>query len=134
MEKSGARGNQIGASHNAEPSLVYGDRSAYVGGMSDEVNVHLHFHGLDGLLAIALADRQFLRQILTNTERLLQMSGTLSEQLDAATAAIKADVQAVSDEVTKLLAGLTPGTTITQAQVDALTAIDASLKAIPPAP
>lgn len=61
------------------------------------------------------------------------MSGTLSEQLDAATAAIRDDVAAVSAEVTQLLAGVTPGSTITQAQVDALTAIDASLKAIPAA-
>lgn len=102
--------------------------------MSEEIHVHLHFHGLDGLLAIALADRHLLHRILTNTERLTEMGTSLSEQLDAATAAIKADVQAVSAEVTKLLAGLTPGSTITQAQVDALTAIDASLKAIPPAP
>ncbi len=62
------------------------------------------------------------------------MSATLSEQLDAATAAIKADVAGVSAEVTKLLGELTPGSTVTQAQVDALNAIDASLKAIPPAP
>ncbi len=63
------------------------------------------------------------------------MSGqTLSQQLDAATAAIQADVAAVSAEVTKLLGELTPGATITQSQIDALTAIDASLKAIPPAP
>ena len=62
------------------------------------------------------------------------MSQTLSQQLDAATQAIRDDVAAVSAEVTQLLAGVTPGSTITQAQVDALTAIDASLKAIPAAP
>ena len=62
------------------------------------------------------------------------MSQTLSQQLDAATQAIRDDVAAVSAEVSQLLAGVTPGSTITQAQVDALTAIDASLKAIPAAP
>lgn len=75
-----------------------------------------------------------ITSILANTERLLTMSQTLSQQLDAATQAIRDDVAAVSAEVTALLAGVTPGSTITQAQVDALTAIDASLKAIPAAP
>ena len=80
------------------------------------------------------SDRHLLHRIITLLEELKAMSGTLSEQLDAATAAIQADVAAVAAEVTKLLGELTPGSTITQAQVDALTAIDASLKAIPPAP
>lgn len=66
-------------------------------------------------------------------ERIAAMSMTLSQQLDAATQAIRDDVAAVSAEVTALLAGVTPGSTITQAQVDALNAIDASLKAIPAA-
>jgi hypothetical protein len=61
------------------------------------------------------------------------MSGSLSDQLDAVTQAIRDDVAAVSAEVSQLLAGVTPGATITQAQVDALTAIDQSLKAIPAA-
>ncbi len=61
------------------------------------------------------------------------MSGSLTDQLNAAIAAIQADVAAVAAEVSQLLAGMTTGDQITQAQVDALTAIDASLKAIPPA-
>jgi hypothetical protein len=100
--------------------------------MSEEVHIHLHIDGLDGLLA-ALLDRRF-HQILSNSERLLEMGTSLSAQLDAATASIKADVANVSTEVTSLLAGLTPGSTITQAQVDALTGIDTALKAIPAAP
>ena len=76
--------------------------------------------------AIAALQTSVLQEIKT-------MSGTLSEQLDAVTAAIVADVAAVSAEVTKLLGEIVPGATITQAQVDALTAIDTSLKAIPPA-
>lgn len=74
-----------------------------------------------------------LTAIATLSQKVDHMSQTLSEQLDAATAAIQADVAAVSAEVTALLASVTPGSMITQAQVDALTAIDASLKAIPPA-
>ena len=74
-----------------------------------------------------------LKPILTALQELKHMSQTLSQQLDAATQAIRDDVAAVSAEVTALLAEVTPGSTITQAQVDALTAIDASLKAIPPA-
>lgn len=101
--------------------------------MSEHAEVHIHLHLPPELVAL-LSDRHLLHEILRNTERLIQMSGTLSEQLDAATAAIQADVAAVSAEVSKLLAGVTPGSTITQAQVDALTAIDASLKAIPAAP
>jgi paraquat-inducible protein B len=65
-------------------------------------------------------------------KELKTMSGTLAEQLTAATVAIRQDVANVSAEVTQLLAGMTPGTTITQQMVDDLTAIDASLKAIPP--
>ena len=61
------------------------------------------------------------------------MSGSLSAQLDAVTQAIRDDVAAVSAEVSQLLAGVTTGSTVTQAQVDALTAIDQSLKAIPAA-
>ncbi len=60
------------------------------------------------------------------------MSGSLTDQLNAAIAAIQADVAAVAAEVSQLLAGMTTGDQITQAQVDALTAIDTSLKAIPP--
>jgi hypothetical protein len=69
----------------------------------------------------------------TLTAKVDHMSQSLSAQLDAATQAIRDDVAAVSAEVSKLLAGVTPGSTITQAQVDALTAIDTSLKAIPAA-
>ncbi len=66
-------------------------------------------------------------------KELKTMSGTLAEQLTAATVAIRQDVANVSAEVTQLLASMTPGTTITQQMVDDLTAIDTSLKAIPPA-
>ena len=75
--------------------------------------------------------RAILAELATLNAKVDHMSQSLSAQLDAATQAIRDDVAAVSAEVTKLLAGVTPGSTITQAQVDALTAIDTSLKAIP---
>lgn len=64
------------------------------------------------------------------------MSQSLSDQLNAALAAISADVDAVGAEVTALLAALQGqvGQPVTQAMVDAATNIDARLKAIPPAP
>jgi len=61
------------------------------------------------------------------------MSQSLSAQLDAATAAVETDVAAVAAEVSALLASMTPGNQITQAQVARVTAIDAAMKAIPPA-
>jgi hypothetical protein len=97
----------------------------------ERIDVHLHIAGLAEILGPLLG---IAGRVLQNTERLIQMSQSLSQQIDAATAAIQADVAAVSAEVSALLAGVKPGSTITQAQVDALTAIDTSLKAIPAAP
>lgn len=58
------------------------------------------------------------------------MSGTLAEQLAAAQAdtaskldAIATDVTEISADVDSLLAGMAPGTVITQAMVDAATSI-----------
>jgi hypothetical protein len=68
----------------------------------------------------------------TIVSRIIEMSGTLSAQLDAATAAVETDVAAVAAEVSQLLASMTPGSQITQSQVDRVTAIDTALKAIPP--
>ena len=81
---------------------------------------------LSGNAAIAASLSQLSKDIKT-------MSGTLSEQLDAATSAIETDVAAVASEVTQLLASMTPGSQVTQAQIDRLTAIDTAMKAIPPA-
>lgn len=90
--------------------------------------IHLHVRGVDG---------DTLRQILTNTERLLTMSGTLAEQLAAAQAATAASLDAIATDVTEigadvdqLLAGMQPGTTITQEMVDAATAISSRVGAV----
>jgi len=78
-----------------------------------------------------------LDQVLSLLQQLRQdiqtMSGTLSDKLDAATAAVETDVATVSAEVSQLLASMTPGSQITQAQIDRITAIDTAMKAIPPA-
>jgi hypothetical protein len=92
------------------------------------VDVHVKIDGLAELGAL------FLKGFNKLEQEIQTMSQTLSQQIDAATAAIVADVSAVSAEVGRLLASLSPGSQVTQAQVDALTAIDTSLKAIPPSP
>lgn len=65
------------------------------------------------------------------------MSQTLSQQIDAATAAlsaaldaINADVSTMAADLTKLLGELQPGAVVTQAQVDALAALEAKATAI----
>lgn len=79
-------------------------------------------------------DHHILKAFHEVKQEIHNMGTSLSAQLDAVTAAIQADVAAVSAEVSQLLAGVqNQGGTITQAQIDALTAIDASLKAIPAA-
>ena len=104
--------------------------------MSDDIHVHIHLEGLDGIIAAALADRQILREILHNTERLISMSASLADQLTAALADISTAVDGVSTEVSALLALLQGqgGQPVTQTMVDAANSIDARLKAIPPAP
>ena len=84
-------------------------------------------------------DREFVkvhRKLDHILERIAHMSASLAQQLTDALASITADVDAVSTEVTALLALLQGqvGQTVTQAMVDAATSIDQRLKAIPPAP
>ena len=94
-------------------------------------------------------DFERIHTALTELKQEIQaVSNSLSAQLDAATIAINTklsqlstDISGVGTEVSTLLANFTPGDTITQAQVDALTAIgstidtiDAAVKAIPPIP
>jgi len=65
------------------------------------------------------------------------MSESLSQQIDAATAELQADLAALTTGVASLesqlaeaLGGVTAGSTVTQAQVDALTAVHTSLAAL----
>jgi hypothetical protein len=65
------------------------------------------------------------------------MSTTISGEIDAATASLQADLATLTTDVTHLetelaaaLAGVTPGSTVTQAQVDALTAVHTSFAAL----
>ena len=71
------------------------------------------------------------------TLELRTMSENLSTQLDAALAsvnsaldALSADVSSIASEVTALVAGMTPGSTITQAQIDAANALAARVSAL----
>lgn len=89
-----------------------------------ETHVHVHLHDLLSPVV------HWLERIFRNTERLIQMSGTLAEQLAAAQAetsaaldAIAVDVTEIGADVDTLLAGMTPGTTITPELVAAGNAI-----------
>lgn len=69
-------------------------------------------------------------------KELKRMSGSISDQIDASTAAISSDLDAltaavtsVSAEIAALQAGMPAGSTVTQAQADALKAADDRLKA-----
>ncbi len=75
-------------------------------------------------------DRRFARL----SEEIAQMSMSLSDQFDAAVTKVNADIDALTTEVQTLLAGMNPGDPLTQAQVDAVTAIAARLEAIPALP
>jgi hypothetical protein len=102
--------------------------------MSEEVQVHIHLH-LPPELATMLSDRQLLRDILRSTERLIVMSQTLSEQVDAANAALSAGLDSIQTDVTAIAAELQAavppaGSTISQAQVDALNAQVTRVRAV----
>lgn len=124
--------------------------------MNPFVNTNLHVViGLDAPLAdlftqvlAALSptaaqhsDDAVLAAISAGVETVVQeirtMSQTMSDKLDANEATLEADVTAMGDAVTAeiavLTAELTPGSQITQAQLDRLAAIDAKVKALMPA-
>jgi hypothetical protein len=76
-------------------------------------------------------------------KELQKMSSTLESQLQTLTANIAADAAAVKADLDMILATFTPGATLTQADIDALTAVSNSMDALkaaadaganPPAP
>ena len=80
---------------------------------------------------------EMLRLVLHATERLLKMSGSLSDQLAAAQAdtnakldAIGTDVSDISADVDTLLAGMTTGGAVTQEMVDAAVGIQNRVTAL----
>lgn len=92
--------------------------------MSQEIHIHLHIEGLDGLIA-ALADRHILREILSNTERLIEMSQTNQAAIDAANTALQTALDKVQTDVTAIAAELAanipaPGAVPTPASITAL--------------
>lgn len=94
-----------------------------------------YYHSADQNDAQFAALRAELQALVSSIKGLVEgintMSQSLSDQLDAVTQAIRDDVANISAEVGRLLGGMVAGNQIQQSQVDALTAIDASLKAIP---
>jgi len=95
---------------------------------------------------ISVGEYEILQQLAAIRKAIQIMSTTLSGQIDAETATITADAAALNTALATIqteLAGLTPGSTVTQAQVDALHAAVAQLgaavstaqtEANPPAP
>jgi len=80
---------------------------------------------------------QRLHLLLHATERLIEMSGSLSEQLAAAQAdtnakldAIGTDVSEISADVDHLLAGMNTGDAVTQSMVDAAVGIQTRVTAL----
>jgi phage-related protein len=66
-------------------------------------------------------------QLLTNLQKQVQtMSTTLSGQLDQITQTLAQDMSGLASDLTTIAGELTPGSTITQAQVDALNAVATS--------
>lgn len=117
--------------------------------MSEHAEVHIHLHLPPELVAL-LSDRHLLHEILRNTERLIQMSQTNQEIIDAANAAQQASLDAIQTDITTIAQELqaaipAPGTVPSQASLDALqanvnrlaavkTALDALVTPAAPAP
>jgi hypothetical protein len=58
------------------------------------------------------------------------MSQTLSQQLDALVAALQADHDDIAAKLDQILAGMQPGSAVTQAQIDALMAVKTGMDAV----
>lgn len=83
---------------------------------------------------------QLLQTIATKVDL---MSQTLSQQIDAVTAGLRADMEDIAAKIDTILTSMPPGSQVTQEQVDALAAIKTGLDAVaakvdaataPPAP
>lgn len=99
--------------------------------------VTLDLAGLEPIVTAILAQRPVLQQIVNLLQELKIMSQTVSQQLDAGLAAIgtaldelSTDLTAIAAEVTTLVAGITPGSTTTQAQADSANALAARVTAL----
>ncbi len=93
-------------------------------------NINLHLVGLTDLFGLGA-------RILHKLERIIEMSGTLAEQLAAAQAETSAKLDAIGTDVTEigadvdaLLAGMNPGDAVTQSMVDNATSIRDRMTAV----
>jgi cob(I)alamin adenosyltransferase len=94
-----------------------------------------HHQSLESRIVDIVAEA--LKPIHHILQELKQMSQTLSSQLDAALASINTavdglstEITAIAAEVTTLVAGMAPGSTLSQAQIDTANAIAARLTAL----
>ncbi|HXJ61878.1 MAG TPA: hypothetical protein VNU68_35005 [Verrucomicrobiae bacterium] len=100
-------------------------------------SIHIHLPGVTTIDLCGPLACPVLSEILATVKRIETMSGTLAEQLAAAQAetnakldAIGTDVTEISADVDRLLASMTPGTTITQEMVDAANSINTRVGAV----
>lgn len=90
--------------------------------MSDDRNIHVHFHGLEGLVAILLADRHLLRDIL---DKLTSME-TKMTQMDDDITALQASVTQENTVIDGAVALINGFSARLQAAIDAATAAGAT--------
>ena len=111
--------------------------------MSDDIHVHLHLDGLDGLLAIALSDRHLLREILDKLTSMETKMSQMDDDITALQASVASENTVIASAVTlmngisaqitgavnaALAAGATPAQL--QAMTDLKTAVDTNQAAL----
>jgi hypothetical protein len=111
--------------------------------MSDDIHVHLHLDGLDGLLAIALSDRHLLREILDKLTSMETKMSQMDDDITALQASVASENTVIASAVTlmngisaqitaavnaALAAGATPAQL--QAVTDLKTAVDTNQAAL----
>lgn len=103
---------------------------------------------LSNAAAAAIAAREALDTLITSlftklTKEIQQMSGTLEAQLQAGLTTIQSDMTTMATDLQTIVAQLTPGQQLTQADIDQLNAVVAAANSVaqstdaivnPPAP
>lgn len=106
----------------------------YTWAMSDRIEVHLHLHLPEQVLAM-LSDHRLLHEILATIRELKAMSETNQAIIDAANAKTSASLDAIQADITTITAELAaaipqPGMLPSQASLDTLNANVARLEAV----
>jgi pyridoxal/pyridoxine/pyridoxamine kinase len=79
---------------------------------------------------VTAAQAAILAAIAALTKKVTTMSSTLEGQLQTLTTELSADFADMSGKLDTVLSGVTPGATLSQADVDALTAVKAAADAM----